>query len=604
MPGPEHSSELDAELAFIQKKISEGVSKARKELEETFRQQLNEAVQKASKDRDAVWEKRAEEAMAKAERELDAVIQKSERELEAAVNKARAEGAQQAERKAQDAFARKEAELAQGFRDELEKRNDALKAQLLQSYEKRENELKAQLAIDKKAAEEEIRRASDRELTRDRRDLEETFQAKAARKEQELKEQLDVAFKAREAELRRSLEVELRQKETELNSRFQGELNKRRTEVEAELEKKNAQTLTTDRARLEAELSRKTEATEARLSQESKAELQLEEVRLRERFTTELQNERKKIEADLHTRMFRRGRYAQLARRIKAPLFPFPAVVGQDKAKRALLLNAIDPSLGGVVLWGPEGNAKFGMVLGFAQVLAPVQEKLKLGLEDKRAWNDEERYLTGRIHYGKETGAYLVDTVLQNAALSLPRPPVKQGSPAHAGTVMPPAVLGSLRDEDEEAYHLLSTMTLQVEVASPTTVEERLEVIRRNFEFRKNAETFRQQYNAESEELRNNLLKARERLHGVTLPTKVMTLVARMTLLDRQSANLDVLMEQLARTNAAFDGRTTVESSDVMEAADLALLHRLTPREVAELERGLSSAPTDAQAAAARSKGT
>ncbi len=586
MPPAENPNELDAELAFIQKKIAEGVAKARKELDEQKARELHaseeahqrhtaEVVAKAQRDRDLEWERRSAQAE-----------EKSHREVEQAVARARADASVETDRRVQEAISRQETELTQKFRDELEKRNDALKTQLLQAYEKREQDLKTQLGLDKKAFEDEARRASDRELARDRRDLEETHQAKTRKREEELKEQLAEAVKAREAELRRNLEVELRQREAEMQSRLEEKQRQRLTELEAEAEKKGAQQLTIERSRLETELARKSEATEARLSQESKSHLTEAETRLKEKFTVDLEHERKRIETDFQTRIFRRGRYAQLARRLKGPMFPFSAVVGQDKAKRALLLTAIDPSLGGVVLWGPEGNAKFNLLLAFAQVLEPVHEKLKIPADTYRKWNDEERFLTGRIHFGKETGAYLVDTVLQTAALSLPRPGVKQGA-AQSSHSLPPAVLGGLKDEDEEAYHLLSGMTLHVEVSSPSTVEERLEVIRRNLEFRKNPETFRQQYVREEEEIRTNLVKARDRMHGVNLPTKVMTLIARMTLLDHQSANLDVLMEQLARTNAAFEGRTQVESADVMEAADLALLHRMTSREMAELERGL-----------------
>ncbi|MDE1834995.1 MAG: hypothetical protein KGJ23_00095 [Euryarchaeota archaeon] len=590
---PESTNELDAELAFIQKKIADGVAKARKELEDAKvlelrelatanERRIAESVGKAQRDRDLEWERRWGQNE-----------EKAQRELERALAEAKADAAADAERKVQEALTRQETELTQKFRDELDQRNEALKVQLLQGYEKREQDLKSQLALDKKAFEDEARRASDRELARDRRDLEETYQAKGRKREEELREQVDERMKAREAELRRNLEVELRQREAEGHSKLEEERRKRASELEAEAEKKGAQQLTIERSRLETEMVRKSEAIEARLSQESKARVSEEESRLKEKFHTDLERERAKIEADFQTRIFRRGRYAQLSRRLKAPMFPFSAVVGQDKAKRALLLSAIDPSLGGVVLWGPEGNAKFNLILSFAQVLEPVHERLKLGAENYRKWSDEERYLTGRIHFGKETGAYLVDTVLQTAALSLPRPPVKQGSAPHVSHALPPAVLGGLKDEDEEAYHLLSGMTLHVEVSSPSTVEERLEVIRRNLEFRKNPEPFRQQYAREEEETRTNLLKARDRTHGVNLPTKVMTLIARMTLLDHQSANLDVMMEQLARTNAAFEGRSTVESADVMEAADLALLHRMTSRELAELERGLGGSAGD-----------
>lgn len=588
MPSNPPAAELDAELAFIQKKISEGVARQVQELEERHQRETADALRKANLERDSQWEKRLGDVQVQHAKDTSAAEERGRKQAEV-----------EAARRLQESLGRQEAELAQKFRSDLETKNDALRAQLTAIYEKREQELKTQLAADKKAIDEELKRQADRELARDRRDLEETYQARIRKREEELKAQLDESFKVRESELRRNLEIELRGREAEARAKIEADLQSRIAQLEAQAEKRAQAQLATDRARLEVESAKKGEALEVRVTQEHKAQLAAEEARLAEKHARDLEAARAKIESDFKTRLYRRGRYATLARQLKAPRFPFPALVGQDKAKRALLLNAINPALGGVVLWGPEGNAKFATLITVAQLLAPIEDKLHLETDLKRPWSDEERYLTGRLHYGKEMGSYLVDTTLNTAALSLPRAgraPRTDGPETHT---LPPRLVGALKEEDEEAYHLIAGMTLHVEVASPGSVEERLEVMRRHVEFRKDPVAFAKTYAGEEEEIRSHVIKARERLTSVSVPTKVLALVARMTLLDKQSAHLDVLMEQLARTNAVFEGRNTVESADVMEAADLALLHRLTPRELADLER---LAVPEAGAAAPKAK--
>jgi MoxR-like ATPase len=222
-------------------------------------------------------------------------------------------------------------------------------------------------------------------------------------------------------------------------------------------------------------------------------------------------------------------------------------------------------------------------MLSFAELMSPLEKEISTPDDVFRAWNDEERYLTGRIHYGHEMAGYLIDTNLHCAALSLPH--VARSHESTSPT-LPPLLLNTLKDEDEEAYHLISEYTLHVEVTSPNTVEERLEIMHRNTDFRRNPAEFREHYAKMSEEVRNTVRIARERIPSITISTKVLALIARMTILDKQSLRLDVLMEQLARTNAAFEGRTEVDSTDVMEAADLSLMHRLTPRELSDFERG------------------
>jgi hypothetical protein len=560
----EGEGEIGAELAFIQKKIQDGVSKKQRELNEKHQKEL-EAHKKEAAER---------------EKELS---EKHQRELEAH-KKEDAEREKALEREYRQATDKLERELSEKFKHDLEEKEESLSSEFAEEYSKQEAALKAEIAQERKALEEELRHRADTELARDKRDLEDTFQTKYRKREEELKAKLEEDLRAGQAEARRTLELEYRQKLTEAQAEIAEELRTRAKELEAAAEKEALKKLDLEKARLESEMARHMEAEEMKLGRENRDKLAELERTQKEKMIQSLEGEKKKIEEAFRVRLLMRGRYSHLSRSLKKPLYPFPAMIGMEKAKRAIILNAINPSVGGTVIWGREGNGKFLLLMSFAELLSPIEKEL-IGREDEhKNWNDEERYLTGRIHYGREMAGYLTDTYLQCAAISLPH--IQRRHDTTVGE-LPPLLLGSLKEEDEQAYHLISEYTLQVEVNSPGTVEERLEIMHRNSDFRKDPGGFRERYEKMSEEIRSNIRAARDRLTSVTISTRVLALIARMTILDKQSLRLDVLMEQLARTNAAFEGRNEVDSTDVMEAADLALMHRLTPRELADYDRTL-----------------
>ncbi len=622
MAGEEEAGgqELDAELAFIQKKVAEGVNRKLKEADARHQAEF-EALRKQHQDEQEHLHHAHREELDKLNRDIQLKetthqtalqnqhqghrdeqeklqrahrddVDRLTRELKdketahhgemASLQRAHQEDSEKLQRVHREEIERLQRDLQVKTREEIDAKTEKLTDEFAQEFANQEQTLKGQLAVEKKAFEEELRRRSDQDLARDKRDLEETFQARVRRREEELRSKLEEDLKVREGELRRVLEVEYSQRLTQDRSKLDQEFQGRTKQLETSLNEEIGKKLEMEKARLENENARRLELEENRLSREHKDQMRAEEQELRERTTATLESERRKIEEGFRTRLLRRGRYSHLSHNLHQPLFPFPAMVGMEKAKRALILNAINPAVGGVVLWGAEGNGKFSMLLSFAELLSP-QERSLVGREDEhKAWNDEERYLVGRIHYGREMAGYLIDTYLQTAALSLPRARRHHDS---VSAELPPLLLSTLKEEDEQAYHLISEYTLHVEVQSPTSIEERLEIMHRNSEFRKDANDFRQHYAGAGSEILGNVTGAKDRLASVAISTKILALIARMTILDKQSARLDVLMEHLSRTNAAFDGRQDVDSTDVMEAADLALMHRLTPRELSEFER-------------------
>jgi hypothetical protein len=588
-------------MAFVQKKINEGLARKQKDLDDRHQKELEE-LRRSYEARLTQQDQQARSALERQQRETDdlrrsyetkindlqrdhkAIVDVHTRELND-LRKDHESKVADLGRTHTALLEKRERELKDKSKEDIEARSEQLSSEFADEFSRQEQNLKAHFAAEKKAFEEEYRKRAESELARDKRDLEDTYQTRLRKREEDLKERFDADLRSREAELRRTLDLEYRQKLTEAQAKLEEDLRNRSKDLATASEQAALHKIEMEKARLESEMTHKLDTEVSRVELEHRQKLATAEMDLKEKTAAVIETQKHKIEDDFRVRLLKRGRYSRLSRMLKTPLFPFPAFVGLEKSKRALLLNAINPNVNGVVLWGREGNGKFSLLLSFAEMLAPLEKDL-VGKDDEfKPWNDEERYLTGRIHYGKEMAVYLIDTYLQCAALSLPSSHKRiegQGS-----TEMPQLLLSTLKDEDEHAYHLISGYTLHVEVASPNTVEERLEIMHRNSDFRKDPSGFREKYRSSIEETLANVGAAREKVGSVAISTKILALVARMTILDKQSARLDVLMEQLARTNSAFEGRSEVDPTDVMEAADLALMHRLTPRELADLERSI-----------------
>jgi len=313
--------------------------------------------------------------------------------------------------------------------------------------------------------------------------------------------------------------------------------------------------------------------------------------------------------------------------------YPFSAIVEQNMMKKALLLNAINPKLGGVLIRGEKGTAKSIAVRALAQLLPEVEAVLncpfncdptfadglcekcaaqiadgrKLGSVTKQipivdmpigATEDrvvgtldiEQAIKSGEKHFepGLLAAAnrgilyidevnllddHLVDVLLDAAAMGMnfvEREGISFSHPAQfilVGTMNP--------EEGELRPQLLDRFGLAVEVKGIPDQEARAEVVRRRFTFEQNPASFVDSWGNEQEELRKQIIDAKELLPQVQLDEEMLQLITRICMdfaVDGHRA--DIIMHKTAITNAAFNCRTMVNENDVKEAAKLSLLHR------------------------------
>lgn len=327
------------------------------------------------------------------------------------------------------------------------------------------------------------------------------------------------------------------------------------------------------------------------------------------------------------------GSFALNLARSKRLLYPFAAIVGQEKMKRALILNAINPSIGGVLIRGEKGTAKSTAVRGLAEVLPGIEvvvgcrfgcdprdsemlcwecaERLKEGVlptevrpmrvvdlpvgatEDRVVGSlDMERALRGGerafepgvlaeanrgILYVDEINLlddYVVDALLDAAAMGMNVVEREGVSASHPASFI---IVGSMNPEEGELRpQLLDRIALQVEVEGISDVEQRVEIIERSNAFSKDPVKFREEFEAENRRLTSRIVAAKKALPRIAVGRSDRLKIAKIAVefgVDGHRA--DIMIERTARTNAAFEGRERVEAADIVAAADMVLPHRM-----------------------------
>ena len=275
------------------------------------------------------------------------------------------------------------------------------------------------------------------------------------------------------------------------------------------------------------------------------------------------------------------------------PNFPWAGVVGQERLKLALLLCAIDPGIGGVLVRGPRGVAKTTLARGFAELLPGRFVELPLGATEERVAGslDLGKALgRGEVHFSPgllalaHDGVLYVDEVnllpdalvdlLLDAAASgsnvVERDGVSHVHPARfvlVGTMNP--------DEGELRPQLLDRFGLCVSAAPLASAEERTQVVLQRLAFERDPERFVAVFAAEQQALRERCQHARERALGLDFGGPAVAHAAALCqAAGVEGVRADLAMLRAARAHAAWLDRDAIAPSDVDAVADFALAHR------------------------------
>ncbi|MFL6144632.1 MAG: VWA domain-containing protein [Labedaea sp.] len=314
--------------------------------------------------------------------------------------------------------------------------------------------------------------------------------------------------------------------------------------------------------------------------------------------------------------------------------YPFSAVVGHEDLRLALLLNAVHPAIGGVLVRGEKGTAKSTVVRGLAALLPAVdvvpgcrfscapaspdpqcpdgphdpadgpggpaatsrparlvelpvgatEDRLVGALDLERALTEGvQRYQPGLlcaahrgVLYVDEVNLlhdHLVDLLLDAAAMGRAYVEREGVSVSHAASFL---LVGTMNPEEGELRpQLLDRFGLTVEVRSARDVPSRAEVIRRRLKYEADPSAFAAGWSAADTELAGRIVAARAALPGVALPDAELRRIAALcAAFDVDGMRADLVLARAAVAHAAWRGAPAVTELDVAVAARLALPHR------------------------------
>ncbi|PWI08638.1 putative cobaltochelatase [Streptomyces sp. NWU339] len=308
--------------------------------------------------------------------------------------------------------------------------------------------------------------------------------------------------------------------------------------------------------------------------------------------------------------------------------FPFTAVVGQDDLRLALLLNAVSPQVGGVLVRGEKGTAKSTAVRALSALLPTVdvvsgcrfscdpgspdpacpdrphepgafearsarmvelpvgasEDRLVGALDIERALSEGvkafEPGLLADAHRGilyvDEVNLlhdHLVDLLLDAAAMGASYVEREGVSVRHAARFL---LVGTMNPEEGELRpQLLDRFGLTVEVAASREPDQRVEVVRRRLAYDDDPAAFAARWADEEAAVRARIVAARELLPSVRLGDGALRqIAATCAAFEVDGMRADIVMARTATALAAWAGRTDVLAEDVRQAALLALPHR------------------------------
>ncbi|MBW3708324.1 putative cobaltochelatase [Streptomyces griseus] len=308
--------------------------------------------------------------------------------------------------------------------------------------------------------------------------------------------------------------------------------------------------------------------------------------------------------------------------------YPFTAIVGQDDLRLGLLLNAVSPAVGGVLVRGEKGTAKSTAVRALAALMPEVsvvpgcrfscdpgspdpacpdgphaeaagvsraartvelpvgasEDRLVGALDIERALSEGvkafEPGLLADAHRGilyvDEVNLlhdHLVDLLLDAAAMGASYVEREGVSVRHAARFL---LVGTMNPEEGELRpQLLDRFGLTVEVAASRDTDERVEVVRRRLAYDDDPEGFAARWAAEESALRERIAAARALLPRVVLGDGVLRqIAATCAAFEVDGMRADIVMARTATALAAWAGREEVTADDVRQAALLALPHR------------------------------
>ena len=316
------------------------------------------------------------------------------------------------------------------------------------------------------------------------------------------------------------------------------------------------------------------------------------------------------------------------------PIYPFTAIVGQERMKRALILNAIDQRIGGVLIRGERGTAKSTAARAMAALLPEIEvfadspfnddpraplswsdwakerhergEKMEIvkrrvtfvdlpvsatedrvvgTLDIEKAIQKGERHFEPGVLAAANRGLlyidevnllddHVVDLLLDSAAMGVNVVEREGISFAHPARFI---LIGTMNPEEGDLRpQLLDRFALSVEIQGIRGARERVLIMERHLGFEADPEGFRGEWEDADAQLSQRIAQARLLVDKITYTSRDLLTIAALTAsLNVEGHRADLVILKAARAHAAYERRTAISERDIALAAELALPHRM-----------------------------
>ena len=274
-------------------------------------------------------------------------------------------------------------------------------------------------------------------------------------------------------------------------------------------------------------------------------------------------------------------------------IYPFSAILGQDRLKKALILNLINPNIGGVLITGQKGTAKSTAVRALAALTEKKVITLPLSVSEDRLIGSVDLEQTmktgkavylpgilaeadGQILYVDEVNLlqdHLTDIVL-TAHGSKENRVEREGISAIADCRF--MLVGTMNPEEGQLrQHFLDQFGLCVVVGSENKPEQRLAIVKARMAFEENPKAFVKSFALQEAALREKLEVAMQLLPAIKVTeANRLYIVSKCLEAEVQGHRADLTLEETAKAMAAWNGHTEITKEDIDEAAPYVLLHR------------------------------
>ncbi len=315
-------------------------------------------------------------------------------------------------------------------------------------------------------------------------------------------------------------------------------------------------------------------------------------------------------------------------------IYPFTAIVGQERMKRALILNAVNPRIGGVLIRGERGTAKSTAARAMAALLPKIEVFSESPFNDDpnqpNTWSDwvkvnmspgmkldiserqikfvdlpvsatedrvvgtldiEKAIQKGERHFEPGVLAaanrgllyidevnllddHVVDLLLDSAAMGVNIVEREGISFSHPSRFI---LVGTMNPEEGDLRpQLLDRFALSVEIHGIRDARDRVLIMQRNLAFEEDSEGFYKEWQPREQEISHMIEQARQILAKVTYSNRDLVAIASLTSsLNVDGHRSDLVILKTALSHAAFEGRQAINERDIALAAELALPHRI-----------------------------